>query len=115
MRSSRVCRCLIYGTSSGGDRNHCHYQCVQIDPAPCSVYSAGLTRMRTHISLSLFVFVLSFFHSAASAAGSGPPDNNLPIGNVTTARLIDAAAEPDEWFTGGRDYQQSYYSPLANI
>ncbi len=36
-------------------------------------------------------------------------------GNVTLKRLLEADTEPGEWLTGGRDYQQTYYSPLTNI
>jgi quinohemoprotein ethanol dehydrogenase len=34
---------------------------------------------------------------------------------VDTARLDAADAEPQNWFTGGRDQEGSYYSPLADI
>lgn len=36
-------------------------------------------------------------------------------GNIDFERLLKADTEPGEWFTGGRDYQQTYYSPLTNI
>src|SRR5688572_676219 len=38
-----------------------------------------------------------------------------PVADVTTARLLNANREPGEWLTGGRDYRQSYYSPLTGI
>lgn len=34
---------------------------------------------------------------------------------VTEKRLSNADDEPEWWFTGGRDYKQSYYSPLTEI
>jgi len=34
---------------------------------------------------------------------------------VTAERLLHADSEPGVWLTGGRDYQQSYYSPLKGI
>ncbi len=34
---------------------------------------------------------------------------------IDKARLVKLADEPGTWLTGGRDYQQSYYSPLAQI
>src|SRR5690606_18210772 len=37
------------------------------------------------------------------------------IGHVTERRLMNADSEPGSWFTGGRDYKQSYYSPLDDI
>ncbi len=36
-------------------------------------------------------------------------------GNVDAARLLGADKEPQNWFTGGRDKDGSYYSPLASI
>lgn len=37
------------------------------------------------------------------------------MADVATARLLKADKEPGEWLTGGRDYRQSYYSPLTDI
>jgi quinohemoprotein ethanol dehydrogenase len=42
-----------------------------------------------------------------------PEDGTLA--NITTERLLKADAVPDDWLTGGRDYRQSYYSPLTDI
>ncbi len=36
-------------------------------------------------------------------------------GWVDEARLSDAAREPGQWFTAGRDTSSAYYSPLAQI
>jgi len=36
-------------------------------------------------------------------------------GDVTTRRLLNADAEPGSWLTSGRDWRQTYYSPLARI
>lgn len=36
-------------------------------------------------------------------------------GNVDAARLQNADAEPQNWLTGGRDKDGTYYSPLKNI
>ncbi len=49
--------------------------------------------------------------SVAAAAG----DAGRPPGDVDAARLRAADAEPQNWFTGGRDRDGTYYSPLANI
>ncbi len=35
--------------------------------------------------------------------------------SVDAERLLNIADEPGAWLTGGRDYQQSYYSPLKQI
>jgi quinohemoprotein ethanol dehydrogenase len=37
------------------------------------------------------------------------------IGNVTPTRLLRAQSSTSDWLTGGRDYRQTYYSPLRNI
>jgi quinohemoprotein ethanol dehydrogenase len=54
--------------------------------------------------------MLAFTTSPAPAA-TPPP---VP-GNLDAARLLGADKEPQNWFTGGRDKDGSYYSPLANI
>lgn len=36
-------------------------------------------------------------------------------GAISTERLLDGANAPQDWLTGGRDWQQSYYSPLNQI
>lgn len=36
-------------------------------------------------------------------------------GDISTDRLLDGDKAPEDWLTGGRDWQQSYYSPLAQI
>jgi quinohemoprotein ethanol dehydrogenase len=46
---------------------------------------------------------------AINAAGARAP------GDVDAARLQAADAEPQNWFTGGRDQAGSYYSPLKRI
>ena len=38
-----------------------------------------------------------------------------PVGRVDEARLAQAAAEPGEWFTTGRDAGGTYHSPLKGI
>jgi quinohemoprotein ethanol dehydrogenase len=46
-----------------------------------------------------------------------PASNAAPTraGALDAARLAQAASEPDQWFTTGRDASGSYYSPLADI
>ena len=41
--------------------------------------------------------------------------NDTVLGQITAERLINIDREPGSWMTGGRDYQQSYYSPLNEI
>src|SRR5262245_25501945 len=47
-------------------------------------------------------------------AGSGT-GTAVRAGAVDAARLANAAAEPGEWFTSGRDSEGTYYSPLTSI
>src|ERR1700723_4026311 len=49
-------------------------------------------------------------HGAAPGAAS----HAVP-GDVDAARLQAADKEPQNWFTGGRDKDGTYYSPLAAI
>ena len=44
-----------------------------------------------------------------------PPTEKKPEGNITADRLLNGGNEPGAWLTGGRDWQQSYFSPLTNI
>jgi quinohemoprotein ethanol dehydrogenase len=57
--------------------------------------------------------------AAASLAALRPAPAALAgaraAGDVDAARLRAADAEPQNWFTGGRDRQGSYYSPLTTI
>jgi len=41
--------------------------------------------------------------------------STLAAGDVDLARLREANSEPQNWFTLGRDQNQTYYSPLAKI
>jgi quinohemoprotein ethanol dehydrogenase len=49
-----------------------------------------------------------------------PPEVAEPVktpqlGWIDAARIATISHEPGAWLTGGRDYQQSYYSPLQQI
>jgi quinohemoprotein ethanol dehydrogenase len=52
---------------------------------------------------------------AAQAAAAAPPPTPHRAGDVDSARLAAAAAEPQNWYTGGRDQGGTYYSPLTAI
>lgn len=71
------------------------------------VFTLQYGAMQTH------ALGLSEAELSALAAYLAPP--NRSVGEVTTARLLKADDEPAAWLTGGRDYRQSYYSPLARI
>ena len=49
--------------------------------------------------------------SASAFAATAPK----AAGDLDAARLAAADREPQNWFTGGRDKDGSYYSPLSNI
>ena len=54
---------------------------------------------------------------ACGSRTPAPPAAHGPtrFGEVTEARIVGSAAEPDQWFTPGRDAGGSFYSPLAAI
>tara|TARA_R110002110_G_C13470525_1_gene721019 strand:+ start:137335 stop:139560 length:2226 start_codon:yes stop_codon:yes gene_type:complete len=64
--------------------------------------------------IAWFIFVI-----CVACADSTTPvyDNKVPVGEAATLaqRLLQLENEPQTWMTGGRDYQQSYYSPLQQI
>jgi len=73
---------------------------------------AGLCSARagTQLTRSALLLMLALTIVPATAA----PSPQAP-GNLDAARLVAADKEPQNWFTGGRDKDGSYYSPLANI
>jgi len=57
-------------------------------------------------------------HDAQASRTSTAQTPHAPVvaaGNIDAKRLAGADLEPDQWFTGGRDFGQSYYSPLGDI
>ena len=68
------------------------------------------------ISQILLIFTLCLTVSGCDQPPPLQEDMVLTeVGDITTKRLLDINAEPGSWVTGGRDYQQSYYSPLDQI
>ncbi len=67
--------------------------------------SGRLSAIVTGAALTL---ALSMAQHPVRAAASTP-------GNLDAARLAAADKEPQNWFTGGRDKDGTYYSPLTNI
>ena len=62
------------------------------------------------------LFVASIALTLVLTVGASPAAKpSTAPGNVDAARLQAADSEPQNWFTGGRDKDGSYYSPLANI
>jgi len=52
---------------------------------------------------------------AVAARGVARGEAAVSAGNVDAARLQAANLEPQNWFTGGRDEDGTYYSPLRTI
>jgi quinohemoprotein ethanol dehydrogenase len=79
--------------------------------ARVSARSAGVPLARVQlIPLLTLAFALALATGPTRAAT--PPQ--VP-GNLDAARLQAADQEPQNWFTGGRDQDGTYYSPLAKI
>lgn len=62
-----------------------------------------------------FCATLALVAASSVAVHRSQAANATPPANVDAARLANAAAEPDQWFTIGRDVGQSFYSPLEGI
>jgi len=64
----------------------------------------------------LLIGVLALISSRALCVG--PPEDSqrsTTPGQVDTERLVGISKESGAWLTGGRDYQQTYFSPLKQI
>src|SRR5271156_3437843 len=76
-------------------------------------HRAGILFTSNAMSFALtLVPALVLSMAPTPAAGATAPHM---AGNIDAARLLGADKEPQNWFTGGRDKDGSYYSPLANI
>ena len=65
--------------------------------------------MRAHISLSVSGLALGLALAACS------PSKDTDAGPVTTARLMNAASEPQNWMTHGGTYLEQRFSPLDQV
>jgi quinohemoprotein ethanol dehydrogenase len=70
----------------------------------------GSSRARVFLFVALCLCLASL--SARTFAASPAPSK---FGAVDDQRLRNAASEPEQWFTGGRDGNGTYYSPLTQI
>lgn len=79
-------------------------------------YNLGNYKIRSFIS-KLRYLLIAFGLSACVEKGNDAAIENSDIGagQITSKRLANSDSEPGEWMTGGRDFKQSYYSPLKNI
>ena len=64
---------------------------------------------------SAVVWVCTLAAARAQSPAATPAAAAVKVAAVDTARLGAADSEPQNWFTGGRDQDGSYYSPLADI
>ena len=72
----------------------------------------GSRRATVLLTSTALTLALALLTAPTPAAAANPP---LVPGNLDAARLLAAEKEPQNWFTGGRDKDGSYYSPLASI
>jgi quinohemoprotein ethanol dehydrogenase len=74
--------------------------------------TAGAKRAGTKFALaiSLLALVAVCEHTRAAAR-----QGKLAYGQLDRARLLAADQEPGQWFTAGRDFGKSHYSPLTQI
>jgi quinohemoprotein ethanol dehydrogenase len=71
---------------------------------------------RTHKSVRVGLRCAAGLLACATAGAAAPPTAAVPpAANLDAARLAGADREPQNWFTGGRDKDGSYYSPLTGI
>ena len=69
----------------------------------------------TLVLTSAVVWVCTLAVARAQAPAATPAAAAVKVAAVDAARLDAADSEPQNWFTGGRDQDGSYYSPLADI
>lgn len=67
-----------------------------------------LFKMKLLLSIIGLGLLTSCGQNSSSETGSG-------YGQITRDRLLNTSNNTGDWLTGGRDYQQSYYSPLDEI
>lgn len=81
--------------------------------------STKQSRIRTVLlASSAFLLASCTGENISTPEASESSANKLAFsqaGAITNERLKGAHSEPEQWLTGGRDYQQSYYSPLDKI
>jgi quinohemoprotein ethanol dehydrogenase len=66
-------------------------------------------------AVSRIVCTLVLLLPIDAALGATPGATTRKPGSVDASRLAAADSEPENWYTGGRDQDGSYYSPLTTI
>lgn len=83
------------------------------------VMRANTARARLILARQLFglLFCAATLLAGCNQSGrsSAPSAAPLSAGQIDTARLLAADAEPGNWLTSGRDFGKSHYSPLSSI
>ena len=69
---------------------------------------------RLSSSILGIIGICCMLYGFEKAAGPILDENDIRVGRIDIERLKNDPA-PGDWLTGGRDYQQSYYSPLTDI
>jgi quinohemoprotein ethanol dehydrogenase len=65
--------------------------------------------------LNVTCAALMIFHGSSALSAETPTLAAPAAARVNAERLANAAREPDNWFTPGRDVEGTYYSPLDSI
>ena len=75
-----------------------------------------LSKVRVTVPLFLLMGFVLLGISACDQNQSGRGHKvHSKIGDVGADRILNIRDNPNNWLTGGRDYQQSYFSPLNSI
>jgi quinohemoprotein ethanol dehydrogenase len=72
-------------------------------------------RVARHGAAGLIRGAALMLTALCAAAAPAAPAAPQAAGNVDAARLQSADSEPQNWFTGGRDKDGTYFSPLTSI
>ena len=75
----------------------------------------GPLRRRSRASHALLCLTASVDLLVVGAVAAQRPQQEKSFGAIDTRRLTEVAGEPGQWLTGGRDLDQTYYSPLTGI
>jgi quinohemoprotein ethanol dehydrogenase len=79
-------------------------------------FARAATRTACHLlGCTALVLLVQLARAANSLAPAAAAPSVAAPGAVDAARLQAADSEPQNWFTGGRDKDGTYYSPLTTI
>jgi len=83
----------------------------------CAGRHEAVAAMSTKLAISALLLLLGAACSRQPevAAGAAGTDDGSPVTVVDSARLMAADAEPGNWLSHGRTYDEQRYSPLTEI